>query len=383
MRRVLENQHSGRAFLEFAADRFGCETDYRLFFESLKSQRRLKFCREMVQGVRQHLNMLTPGLNPFGSTSELYGYDIYAGDGHYVEHACWDPAIDGTKYASGHFYGLDLRTHALFQLTAADRSNRRKKEHDMHALKRLEIEALRQGAPCGRKVLWVWDRAGIDAQQWTKWKYGHGIYFVSRAKENMDLTKQGEFSYDPQNPVNAGVEHDHLVHISSQAIRCVHYRCPLSGKAFQFLTTDNDLPPGIIAALYRARWDIEKVFDETKRKLHETKSWASSDNAKAVHAEFVCLAHNLLTILERTLANDEGVINEREDARRTARNKKAVAKAQRYKRGSVPDLVRQLLDRCTQRTVQFIRWVRNNLDRRDPWEAILAALRRRYAISLE
>ena len=49
----------------------------------------------------------------------------------------------------------------------------------------------------------------------------------------------------------------------------------------------------------------------------------------------------------------------------------------------VPDLVRRLLDRCTQRTVQFIRWVRNNLDRQAPWQSILEPLRRRYAINQE
>jgi hypothetical protein len=68
---------------------------------------------------------------------------------------------------------------------------------------------------------------------------------------------------------------------------------------------------------------------------------------------------------------------------RTARNLKAIAKAKQYRRGSVPDLVRRLLDRCTQRTVQFIRWVRNNLDRQAPWQSILEPLRRRYAINQE
>ena len=32
----------------------------------------------------------------------------------------------------------------------------------MRALKRLDTDTLRQGAPKGRRVLWVWDKAGID-----------------------------------------------------------------------------------------------------------------------------------------------------------------------------------------------------------------------------
>jgi len=38
----------------------------------------------------------------------------------------------------------------------------RKKEHDARTLKRQSVAMLRQGAGKGRKVLWVWDKAGVD-----------------------------------------------------------------------------------------------------------------------------------------------------------------------------------------------------------------------------
>ena len=88
-------------------------------------------------------------------------------------------ADDGVKYATGHFFSLHLRTHALAHLTVADQLTRQR-EHDMHALKRLSLEELRQGAPKGRQVLYVYDRAGIDFQQWHRWKHSGGLYFVSR-----------------------------------------------------------------------------------------------------------------------------------------------------------------------------------------------------------
>ena len=66
------------------------------------------------------------------------------------------------KYPTQHFYSVDLRSHALRHLTLTDTSRTRKREHDTRALKRLEIETLRQSAPKGRKVIYVWDRAGID-----------------------------------------------------------------------------------------------------------------------------------------------------------------------------------------------------------------------------
>ena len=39
-------------------------------------------------------------------------------------------------------------------------------KHDMHVLKRLDADVLRQHAPKGRKVLYVWDKAGIDFHAW-------------------------------------------------------------------------------------------------------------------------------------------------------------------------------------------------------------------------
>jgi hypothetical protein len=64
----------------------------------------------------------------------------------------------------------------------ADTGGIRKRERNTRALKRLDIETLRQSAPKGRKVVYVWDKAGIDFLQWFKWKHAGGIYFVSRDK---------------------------------------------------------------------------------------------------------------------------------------------------------------------------------------------------------
>jgi hypothetical protein len=69
---------------------------------------------------------------------------------------------DDTKYAVGHFYTLDLRRHILRHLALGQG----KQEQDMHVLKRLTVAVLRQHAPKGRKVLIVWDKAGIDFQAW-------------------------------------------------------------------------------------------------------------------------------------------------------------------------------------------------------------------------
>jgi len=46
------------------------------------------------------------------------------------------------------------------------------------------------------------------------------------------------------------------------------------------------IPPGLIARIYKMRWDIEKVYDEMKNKLDEQKAWASTPTAKTMQAHF-------------------------------------------------------------------------------------------------
>jgi hypothetical protein len=78
------------------------------------------------------------------------------------------------------------------------------------------------------------------------------------------------------------------------------------------------LSAGILAQIYRMRWDIEKVFDEIKNALLEQKAWAKSMNAKSIQAQMICMAHNLSLLMEETLKQDYGVINKAEEKRREA-----------------------------------------------------------------
>jgi hypothetical protein len=128
----------------------------------------------------------------------------------------------------------------------------------MRALKRQDILTLRQGAANGRKVLYIWDRAGIDFRQWSKWKES-GIYFLSREKENMKLEILGIHSFDRVDPINQRV-----------------------------------------------------ISDE----LGETKSWASTPNAKTCKARLLCLTHNLMTLMEEQIFRETGIRNEAEIKRK-------------------------------------------------------------------
>jgi hypothetical protein len=333
----------------------------------------------------------------FAAFKCLDDFDLYAGDGHFVAAASHDKAaprknatqdqalgrtaaFTSTKYATGHLYSLDLRSHCMTHLSVSDQVQR-KKEHDMRALKRQNIQSLRQGAGKGRKVLYVWDRAGIDFRQWYDWKQ-KGIYFLSREKENMKLETLGLHPFDRADPVNRGVIADELVGTSvGVTLRRVTYQDPESGTIYTFLT---NLPvsilPGIVALLYKSRWDVEKVFDEFKNKLGETKSWASTANAKTCQARLLCLTHNLMTLMEEQIFQRTGIRNEAE----TNRKGKTLAKRDKQSKsngGGGLTVLQKCIQRLTQRTVKFIRWLKNHLDSNHSWTQALAHLVKIYARS--
>jgi hypothetical protein len=376
--RMLSQEPSGRAFLQNLSDSGRSDIKRSLFFETLKSERRLKLCSGVCLSLYETMRLRNLQTDPFASFAALDGYDIYAGDGHYHGAAAHDERKGGKKHPTQHFYSVDLRSHALRHLALADTSGTRKREHDTRALKRLDIETLRQSAPKGRKVIYVWDRAGIDFFQWFKWKHVGGVYFVSREKKNMDLMVMADLGYDKNDPINAGVQSYQLVGCSAGvSMHRVVYQCPISGKVYRFVTSLSTVPPGIIAYLYKTRWDIEKIFDQIKNKLSENKAWATSETAKRMQAQFVCIVHNLMLILEGCIEK-EGIGNKLENSRRSKRLEKALA-GSRISIDKLPAFFKQP-KRATQRSVKFIRWLRNHLYINASWRESLGPLKRIYAV---
>ena len=193
----------------------------------------------------------------------------------------------------------------------------------------------------------------------------------------MRLAPIGDNAWDRTDPRNAGVLADELVATSQGvSVRRVRYHCVLRGEEFSFLTSEYTLPPGLIAHLYRLRWEIEKTFDELKNKLGETKAWASSANAKAMQAHFLCLAHNLMILCEAELAQVHGVRNVAELTRRAHRLEKEEQRL--AKENLVLPLLVRTLQRLTVRSVKFIRWLRVQLFLRPHHEPAIAALRQLY-----
>jgi hypothetical protein len=364
--RVISDARSGRGFLQQFAAWLSGPPSRSLFFESLKSARRLHWLRTVSQRLAQSLPAVEADL------PALREYALYAGDGHWHAAACHDGYSDERGGAVGHLYALNLRTRALRHLTLCTGP----KEHDMGALKRLGAEALRLGEPTGRKVLWVWDRAGIDFRLWHECKHRRGIYFISRTKQNMDLVIIGQ-SPVADSPENRGVLADQYVQTSQHVmVRRVRYQAP-GGALFEFITTAFDLEPGLIAWLYLRRWELEKVYDQLKNKLHESKAWASSATAKNVQAEFLCLAHNLLELYQSALRS--AVLRNTAEERRAGDRRDRL---RRSKENDPPRTVSSLLTelaRPLQTSVKLLRWLRAHWLDQTPLNQSLLHLQRLYA----
>ena len=353
LHRVLEAVPSGRAFLQEHGPRFRRRPSRANYFDSLASGRRAALAGDV--------NLALIGANPLedrlAAIPELSRYRCFATDGHWHGAAVHDPKDrNGALVAVGHFYSLDLHDHFLRHLSTAQTGY----EHDMTVLKRLKPSGLRQGVPKGTRVLLVHDRAGIDFGFWKRCRQECAVYFLSRVKERMVFSTLSEREVCRKDPRNRGIVADSRVRsLEGHELRVVVYQEPGTGTEYRFLTNEPDLPPGVIAELYRRRWEIEKVFDEMKNKLSEQRAWGSSLTAKESQGQLLAMTHNLMRIYQSRLGSGHKVEDRAEIRRRTERIERLKQLAKAHQRTPSSLLLR--LREATQLSVKFIRWLRQSI----------------------
>ncbi len=253
----------------------------------------------------------------------------------------------------------------------------KKKAHDITVvIKRSTADQLRNGAPKGRKVMLICDKACID-YLWFKLKHTDGIYFITLEKTNSTAENCSIDLLDRSDPRNHGVLSDQLVATSNGlTLRRMVYINPEEGVTYNYLTSDYTLPAYQIVLLYKHRGDIEKIFHQFKSKMVERKSWASSLEAKQSHAIFECLAHNLLLLFEQFLRESKGLRDQLEERKQHGRSR-AVRIASKAA-GLIPttaNFINTALQRATQRTQRFIRWARVWIYQQAPWGDSIARLK--------
>ena len=379
IQRVLENSTSGRDWVQRLRLTLNLNLSVSNFFSSLRSPRRKELVEEISADVRGQTDQRIchqAGSDLLAAHHELDGFAVYASDGHSHKASAHENLIQGKKRAVSHIYTCNLRSHSLTHtaLSNTDLSKNKKKEHEISTLKQIGANSLRMAEAKGIKVIQVYDPAIIDYSQWFKWKQGHGIYILTLEKSNSALQVSAQRDWDKTDERNRGVLNDELVDSSNgTTLRRVTYRDSVTAKIYRFITNELTLPPGLLAFLYKLRWDIEKIFDQIKNKLLEQKAWAKSQTAKIQQAHFITLAHNLMVLLNHQLESEEGIVDQKSQRKRKQRRAKEIEKAQAN--GALVNSLVLGWQRVTQRCFQFIRWLRHCLGNQTTWREAVGLLK--------
>ncbi len=373
--RIIQASLSGREWVQFLEAHHGQQVSVSNFFAALNSERRLKLLQEIDQDIRQQaIDLIGSHYDLFIKHPELKFFDVYASDGHCHGASAHETPLGGKKRAITHLFSLNLQTRTMSHLTITKPAKGKKKEHEITAIKRSNGQVLRMGAAKKTKVIHAYDPAIIDYHAWHCWKQAYGIYIITREKSNSKLITIGLRDWDRDDSRNIGVLSDEFVESSSgTSMRRVRYLDPVTGKEYVYLTTEMTLPPGLIACIYKKRWDIEKVFDEIKNKLGQKQAWGKSETCKIQQALFITIAHNLMAILEFILETEDGIVDEKVQRKQADRQGKEIQKANEAGRKMNP--LMGITHKATQRSLQFIRWLRYELYMNTPWQLAVRKLR--------
>jgi hypothetical protein len=371
VRRINTFHPSGRSFLQSARQCDLTEVSLRAYFGAVSSPRRLALLHELNTTVSRKV---TARVDRFAAFPELAGWDVLALDGHDIEHATHEPRattasgrLEVPDTVTGVFL-RDLRTGAARVLAQTDEH-----QHEWAAVKARPWTDFHWHAEA-RKTIAVIDPVAVDFAFLLGAKFKGGFTVITRTKANLVVRESKPLSWDKKDLRNQGVLSDERVRFAGPGeFRRVVYQDPESAEVYEFLTTEFHLPPGIIAQLYRLRWDIEKFFDVCENLLAEKRAWGSGPVAAQVQNEFLVLVHNLFLLLSATLETQEGIRDEKVDRKYEAGLQVRI-KAAKSKGRTVSPWVRALRQ-ITRWSSQFTRWVQDALIHGWDWNLGIEKLR--------
>jgi len=361
--RTLSQARSGRDFLQQQQEIWDTVIQRSAFFDSLHSERRLHFLNETSWELYARGRHSQP-TDLLACFPELQGRRVWAVDGHKIEHACHALRDGkGRQVAPNTLYLLCLHSGLLFNLAAVQGDGCY--HHEMPVLRQALPEFLRKEFSRGkgrRAPLCLLDPAFIDHHFWDRQSQLRqcGALMITRAKDDLAPKHFQKRSFDATDRVNVGINTDSLITFAGgQQMRLIQYADPETGDCYQFLTTDLELRPGVIAWLYLLRWRIEKVFDTSKNKLEETKAWATGEVARKVQGHFLAITHNLLVLFRGFLESDFGMREEKLEDKREKQLERREKAAQTQGRELHP--LHRKMPPIVQLSLQFIRTLRNQI----------------------
>lgn len=165
------------------------------------------------------------------------------------------------------------------------------KVHDVKAAPLIQIEA---------EGIYLVDRAYIDFD-WL-WSINQSnAYFVTRLKRSIKWTRVVSHPVDK----SVGLRSDQEILLSSkdtkakypQRLRRVSFRDDVQDRTLIFLTNNFQLPADKIAALYKARWEIELFFKWIKQNLKVKSFLGTSPNAVKTQLWIAMIVYLILAII--------------------------------------------------------------------------------------
>lgn len=371
VRRINTFHPSGRSFLQSARQCDVTEVSLKAYFGATSSARRLGMMHELNTVLSRKP---VAAVDRFAVFAELAGRDVLALDGHDVEHATHEPAAttaSGRREVPDTVTGVflrNLRTGAARVLAQTDGH-----QHEWAAVQDRPWSDF-HWHPNAKGTILVIDPVAVDFEFLRGAKFKGGFTVITRTKQNLVVREARPLEWDKQHRHNQGVLSDERVRFGEPGeFRRIRYQDPESGEIYEFLTTEFHLPPGIIAQLYRLRWDIEKFFDVCENLLAEKRAWGTGPVAAQVQNEFLVLVHNLLLLLSGHLEAEEGIRDEKVEIKYEAALKQRNTLA-RQKGRKVSFWVRALR-RITRWSSQFTRWLQDAIVHGWEWDAGIAKLR--------
>ena len=366
---VFENKNSGREYLQYKNEVQGTEIKRSTFFTSLHSDRRKNLIDDISAAFQKKIEGLIKPLNLdyYSEFPELIDYDLFAGDGHYISKSCHTKSNSSKKaIAAGNLYIQDLRNGFLQLLSPITDGKRRNHEIPVFRDNFYQAPKIQR-----KKRIWILDRAYVDKIWWAR-KYSKNELFITLVKKNFKYNHCGNLDYDPDSPINTGIEADFWAGLgnSSRAMRFVQYTDPETKETYRFITTVEDLPPGLIAWLYFKRWTIEKSFDNLKNDLYERKAWASGENALQIQAQCTVMAYNFIRLINSIVVD---LFDEEEKQKFNSKYNKQIIKREEKakKKGRNIHFFHKVIQRMPKIAAQFIRTIKNHFRSNIPIKAII------------
>ena len=162
--------------------------------------------------------------------------------------------------------------------------------------------------PLEKESIYVVDRGYVDFSWLWSIEWG-GAYFVTRLKKNI---KYSRIISRPVNK-NLGLRSDQEIKIKSERLRKLYpkrlrrvtFRDEEKGKTLIFLTNNFSLSAELIAALYKARWEIELFFKWIKQNLKMKTFLGTSPNAVKTQIWIALVVYLELAVLKERYQIDQ------------------------------------------------------------------------------